>query len=80
MSSLTVRAGTDITADSAFGNDKKKILHATGHVIVHQHKQFGTGADSAKVTQEPSTLTCDKLEIQNKKKIYQTNAERVFKL
>jgi lipopolysaccharide export system protein LptA len=65
-----VRAGTELNADSGFGNSRKKLLHATGHVIVHQGKQFGTGADAAKVTQEPSTLTCDKLDADGTRKYY----------
>jgi lipopolysaccharide assembly outer membrane protein LptD (OstA) len=65
-----VRSGTDITADIGAGNSKKKILHAIGHVLVHQNKQFGTGADATKVTQEPSTLTCDKLDADGTRKFY----------
>jgi len=65
-----IRSGTEISADNGVGNSKQKTLHATGHVIVHQNKQFGTGTDTAKVTQEPSTLTCDKLDADGVRKFY----------
>lgn len=72
------RGGTDISADSASGNSKKKLLHAVGNVVVHQKKQFGTGADAAKVTQEPSTLTCDKLDADGLRKFYVANGNVHF--
>jgi lipopolysaccharide transport protein LptA len=73
-----VRSGTDITADTGSGNSKKKVLHATGHVVAHQKKQFGKGADAEKVTQEPSTLTCDKLDADGARKFYVANGNVHF--
>jgi lipopolysaccharide assembly outer membrane protein LptD (OstA) len=64
------RTGTDITADKANGNSKKKIMHADGHVIVHQNQPLKSGGDVTKVTQEPSTLTCDKLDADGIRKVY----------
>jgi lipopolysaccharide export system protein LptA len=64
------RSGTDITADTATGNSKKKVMHATGHVIVHQNAPLKSGGDVSKVTQEPSTLTCDKLDADGNAKTY----------
>jgi lipopolysaccharide export system protein LptA len=64
-----VREGMDITADSGAGNSKKKQLHAQGHVIVHSSKKVeGKGAGA--VTEEPSTLTCDKLDVDGGRKLY----------
>jgi lipopolysaccharide assembly outer membrane protein LptD (OstA) len=65
-----VRQGTELTADEGNGNSKKKILHASGHVIVHQTQALKSGGDVTKVTQEPSTLTCDKLDADGARKIY----------
>ena len=64
------RMGTEITADKANGNSKKKIMHADGHVIVHQNQPLKSGGDVTKVTQEPSTLTCDKLDADGIRKFY----------
>ncbi len=62
------RQGTDVTADRANGNAKQKIMHASGHVIVHQNGAAG-GHESV-LTQQPSTLTCDKLEVDGTRKLY----------
>jgi hypothetical protein len=53
--------------DRAFGNSKRDEITLVGHVMVH--RLGGVSKDGKKPT-EPVTLTCDKLEIQNKKKIY----------
>lgn len=66
------RSGTEISADRATGNSKKKLVHATGHVVVHRTGEgppLGEG-DQAKVSQEPSTLTCDTLDVDGTKKFY----------
>ena len=66
-----VRQGTELTADTATGNSKKKLLHATGHVIVHQRSTANSGGDVGKLTsQVPSTLTCDKLDVDGVTKLY----------
>ena len=65
-----VRSGTELTADTANGNSKKKLLHASGHVIVHQNQPLKSGGDVTKVTQEPSTLTSDKLDVDGIRKVY----------
>ena len=54
-------------ADRAFGNSKRDEVTLVGHVLVH--RLGGVGGGGKKPT-EPVTLTCDKLEIYNKKKIY----------
>ena len=53
--------------DRAFGNSKRDEITLVGHVMVH--KLGGVSKDGKKPT-EPVTLTCDKLEIQNKVKLY----------
>jgi lipopolysaccharide assembly outer membrane protein LptD (OstA) len=65
------RQGMDITADSGQGNSKKKMLHAQGHVIVHQNKKIeNRGKDASTLTEQPSTLTCDKLDVDGGRKLY----------
>jgi lipopolysaccharide assembly outer membrane protein LptD (OstA) len=65
------RTGTDISADRATGNTKKKTIHAEGHVVVHRTGAIeGQGTAAAKLGQEPSTLMCDKLDIDGQRKFY----------
>ncbi|MBD5653592.1 MAG: hypothetical protein IAI50_00225 [Candidatus Eremiobacteraeota bacterium] len=63
------RDGTDVTADKASGNSKKKMIHAEGNVVVHQNKAT-PGAKPSSLEERPSTLTCDKLDIDGTRKIY----------
>jgi hypothetical protein len=53
--------------DRAFGNSKRDEITLVGHVMVH--RLGGVSKDGKKPT-EPVTLTCDKLEIHNKAKLY----------
>lgn len=53
--------------DRAFGNSKRNEITLVGHVLVH--RLGGVSKDGKKPT-EPVTLTCDKLEIHNKVKLY----------
>jgi len=53
--------------DRAFGNSKRNEITLVGHVLVH--RLGGVSKDGKKPT-EPVTLTCDKLEIHNKAKLY----------
>jgi lipopolysaccharide transport protein LptA len=65
------RQGTEISADRATGNSKRKVVHATGHVVVHRTGGGVPGeGEQGKVTQEPSTLTCDTLDVDGVKKYY----------
>jgi len=66
-----VRTGTEISADRATGNSKKKLVHATGHVVVHRTAPLeDRGEKASQYTQEPSTLTCDTLEVDGVRKYY----------
>jgi lipopolysaccharide transport protein LptA len=65
------RSGTEISADRATGNSKKKLVHATGHVVVHRTGQVESqGELASKVSGEPSTLTCDTLDVDGIRKFY----------
>lgn len=65
------RQGTEISADKATGNTKQKIVHATGNVIVHQNGPVQAQGEAAKFnSQDPSTLTCDKLNVDGTRKYY----------
>jgi lipopolysaccharide export system protein LptA len=65
------RSGTEISADRASGNSKKKLVHATGHVVVHRTAPLqGSGEVANKYSQEPSTLTCDTLDVDGVGKYY----------
>ncbi|MDQ2907796.1 MAG: LptA/OstA family protein [Candidatus Eremiobacteraeota bacterium] len=64
------RAGTDITADRAQGNSERKEMHAYGHVVVHQNEPLHNGGKAADLTQRPSTLTCDTLDVNGNTQVY----------
>jgi len=64
------RSGTEISADRATGNSRRKIVHATGHVVVHRTGPLPGAGDQSAASQEPSTLTCDSLEVDGVRKYY----------
>jgi lipopolysaccharide assembly outer membrane protein LptD (OstA) len=72
------RSGTDISADHATGNTRKKLVHAVGNVVVHRTSPLEDKNQLSKVTQEPSTLTCDKLDIDGTRKTYVANGHVHF--
>ena len=73
------RSGTDITADRATGNSKSKIMHAEGNVIVHQNQSLANrGPNASQLTQKPSTLTCDKLDVDGTRKLYTATGNMHF--
>jgi lipopolysaccharide assembly outer membrane protein LptD (OstA) len=72
------REGSDITADHATGNSRQKVLHAEGNVIVHQTPSAAPGAKPSPLTQRPSTLTCDKLDVDGIKKVYYATGNMHF--
>lgn len=72
------RAGTDISADRATGNSKSKLLHASGHVIVHQNQPLNNRGKATDLTQRPSTLTTDKLDVDGTTKIYTATGNMHF--
>jgi lipopolysaccharide assembly outer membrane protein LptD (OstA) len=72
------REGSDITADHATGNSKQKMLHAEGHVVVHQMSSATGSAASGDLSRNPSTLTCDRLDVDGVKKIYYATGNMHF--
>lgn len=64
------RQGTDITADRATGNSKTKLLHAVGHVVVKQNQPLADRGHATDLTQRPSTLTSDALDVDGTRKLY----------
>jgi lipopolysaccharide transport protein LptA len=62
------RADTQISADKATGNTRTKTVHAVGNVIVHRSAPLQGG--DTRIGPEPSTLTCDKLDVDGGKKFY----------
>lgn len=68
------RPGSDISADRANGNQKRKQAVLTGHVVMHDRSGLLTGAVAANAgastTNEPATLTCDELQVDGAQKTY----------
>ncbi len=75
---FATREGTDIAADQGSGNSERKMLHATGHVIVHQNQAVGGGGKASTFTQKPSTLTCDTLDVDGNRKLYTATGNMRF--
>ncbi len=71
------RAGTNITADRATGNSQRKEMHAQGHVVVHQSEPLRNGKASD-LTQRPSTLYCDRLDVDGNRQVYTATGNMRF--
>ena len=69
MPSTVTGHSTDGTfrGDRAFGNSKRDEITLVGNVVVHR---LGGVSKNGKAPTEPVTLTCDKLEIRSKAKLY----------
>ena len=67
---VATREGTDISGDRATGNSRQKVLHAEGHVVVHQTEPLRSSPKAIALTQQPSTLTCDRLDVDGTTKNY----------
>ena len=72
------RSGTNITADRANGNSQRKQLHAEGHVVVHQNQALQGSGKTPDLTQRPSTLTCDILDVDGNRKVYTATGNMRF--
>jgi len=72
------RQGTEVTAERANGNSKTKILHAQGRVVVHQNQAFADHGKATDLTQRPSKLTCDKLDVDGTRKLYTATGNMHF--
>jgi lipopolysaccharide export system protein LptA len=65
------RPGSDGTADHAEGNDKRGTVTLLGNVVVHDNGNAPEANSNDEYAKGgPSTLTCDRLEIDAKAKIY----------
>lgn len=63
--------GTEISANRAKGNSKRKVITADGNVVVHQSRTpVKPGAASSHFTQAPSTLTGDHIDADGVAKFY----------
>jgi len=71
------RSGTNITADRATGNSQRKQMHAAGHVVVHQNAPVSSGK-AADLTQRPSTLTCNTLDVDGNRRTYTARGNMHF--
>jgi lipopolysaccharide export system protein LptA len=65
------RPGSDGTADRAEGNDKRGTVSLIGNVVIHDNGNAPEAATEDEYAKGgPSTLTCDKLDVDSKAKIY----------
>lgn len=65
------RPGTDIVGDSAKGNYKAGTVTITGHVVLHDNGAASEAqAAGAPAGGGPSTLECDQLAVDSKRKVY----------
>ena len=65
------RPGTDIVGDRAHGNYEKKLATFQGDVVLHQSGGLPVGGrEASKAGAEPSTLTCDTLDVDGGRKYY----------
>lgn len=65
------RPGSDGTADRAEGNDKRGTVSLIGNVVIHDNGNAPEAATEDEYKKGgPSTLTCDKLDVDSKAKIY----------
>jgi lipopolysaccharide export system protein LptC len=65
------RPGTNVVGDGAKGNYKAGTVTITGHVVLHDDGQAAEAQQAgAPPGGGPSTLTCDELQVDSKRKIY----------
>ena len=65
------RPGSDGTADRAEGNDKRGTISLIGNVVIHDNGNAPeAGSEDEYAKGGPSTLTCDRLDVDSKAKIY----------
>ena len=65
------RPGSDGTADRAEGNDKRGTVSLIGNVVLHDNGQAPEADSNDEYAKGgPATLTCDRLDVDSKAKIY----------
>jgi lipopolysaccharide assembly outer membrane protein LptD (OstA) len=73
------RPGTDVVGDRAKGNYKAGTVTISGHVVLHDNGQSAEAqAAGAAPGGGPSTLNCDELQVDSKRKIYIANGNVVY--
>jgi hypothetical protein len=64
------RPGTDAVGDRAQGNSKRGTVSLFGNVVVHDSGNASEASDAAYKGSGPATLTCDKLDVDSKARVY----------
>jgi lipopolysaccharide export system protein LptA len=65
------RPGSDGTADQAEGNDKRSTITLIGNVVIHDNGNAPEADSNDEYAKGgPSTLTCDRLDVDAKAKVY----------
>jgi lipopolysaccharide export system protein LptA len=73
------RAGTDATGDHANGNTKRGTLTLEGNVVVHDNGSAPeANTETAYSKGGPSTMTCDKLDVDARSKLYTASGNVQF--
>jgi lipopolysaccharide assembly outer membrane protein LptD (OstA) len=67
---VMTRPGSDIRADRANGNIKRKQAKLTGNVVLHDRNGVLTNFSGQTGSHEPAMLSCDNLTIDGKTKTY----------
>ena len=65
-----MRSGTEISGDRMTGNRKTKQYTVDGNVVVHRATPLLDRGEATRLTKGPSTLTCDKVQIDGNLKVY----------
>lgn len=71
------RPGTDVVGDSAVGNYKAGTVTINGNVVMHDSGQ-SPGPGGAAPSGGPSTLNCDELQVDSKRKLYVATGNVVY--
>jgi tRNA threonylcarbamoyl adenosine modification protein (Sua5/YciO/YrdC/YwlC family) len=65
-----MRSGTEVSGDRMTGNRKTKQYNVDGNVVIHRETPLLDRGEVTRLTKGPSTLTCDKLQIDGTQKTY----------
>ncbi len=65
-----MRSGTEVSGDRMTGNRKTKQYLVDGNVVIHRETPLENRGEATRLTKGPSTLTCDKLQIDGNAKTY----------
>jgi tRNA threonylcarbamoyl adenosine modification protein (Sua5/YciO/YrdC/YwlC family) len=65
-----MRSGTEVSGDRMTGNRKTKQYNVDGNVVIHRETPLLDRGEVTRLTKGPSTLTCDRLQIDGTQKTY----------